>query len=250
MIVVKIILWILLAILVIFIIALFIPVFVKVQYTDDISVVVQYLFLKFHVLGDEQEDDVSEDEEESNTDQVDSEKVVYTEVIKEKSTVKSEKTKKSEKPEKSARKRKKQMSPEKKENAALKWIKTTFNEKGLKGLLSAFKEIARLTGTFLKPVFSHIRIKMLDVNVTVASENAADTAVNYGYFCAGMYPALGVILRAVKFDDYNVVIVPDFNKKKSEFDVSAVLCLVPWFAAVGAVKALIEFLILKYKGIL
>jgi len=234
--VIKMVLWVLLAILIIAILALFVPVYVTVKYTDDIYVYVKYLFLKINIVGDKKppkKKKILKKTKATKTNSVSKKEAKNTEVNK---------------GQKKNGKRKKEKTPKKQENAAVKWIKKTFRKKGLSGLLSAFKEIARLAGTFLKPVFENIIIKTLDVNVTVASDNAADTAVNYGYFCAGMYPALEVILQVMKYDDYNVIIVPDFDKNNPEFDVTAVLYLVPWFVVVGAVQVLVKFLVLKRKG--
>lgn len=242
MIVIKIVLWILLAILIIVFLALFVPVYVTVKYTDDIYVYIKFLFLKINVAGDKKTPKKKKKPKKI--------KASKTKSVSNKKVTASKKTKNTEvsKGKKQIWNRKKEKPPKKQENAVVKWIKKTFHKKGLSGLLNAFKEIAKLTGTFLKPVFEHITIKKLDVNVTVASDNAADTAVNYGYFCAGMYPAIEVILQVMKYDDYSVIIVPDFDKKNPEFDVTAVLFLVPWFVVVGAVKAFGKFLVLKRKG--
>lgn len=210
MIVIKIILWVLLALLLLLVTAFSFPVRVSVKYSDDISLIVKYLFLKFPIdLNGE---------------------------------------KKPEKKSKKSQSSSKQKTKPKKENAAVKWLKDTFKERGLKGLLNVFTEIAKLAGTFLKPIFRNIVIKKLDLNVTVAFEDAAQTAINYGYFCSGIYPALAVLLRIMKYKDYSVKIVPDFDKKSPQFDVYAEISLIPHFVVFGAVHALVNFIVLKAKN--
>ena len=273
MIIIKIILWVLLAVLLIVALALVIPVRVRVRYTDDITVVLKYLFLKFTVVGDKEEKkpkkkffskkktvknkksdsenkDVGDDKNTVLKKKTDNTyKTIKDENISDTDNKsKSEKNGNKNKSDKKSKKQSNKKSEKKKENAAVKWVKTTFKEKGLNGLLNAFKEIAKLAGNLLKPIFKHIRIKQLDLNVTVAFDNAADTAINYGYFCSGIYPALAILLRVMKYDDYSVNIVPDFDKKEPEFDVYADLSVLPWSVVFGAVHALVNYLILKNKG--
>ena len=247
--IIKIILWALLAVLLIVILALFIPVAVEIRYNDDVFVTVKYLFLHFLVVGGDNKEKPKKKEKKPSRKK--------KQPAKKKDTAASKKTVVSENPKNSKgntvkktkeKKSKKKKKEPKDDNIIVKWIKNTFKKKGLEGLLNAFKEIARLAGNLLKPIFKHIRIKKLDLNVTVAFEDAADTAVKYGYFCSGIYPALAVLLRVMKYDDYNVNIVPDFDKKSPEFDVLVELKLLPWFVVAGAVKTLINFLILRSKG--
>ena len=269
MIIIKIILWVLLAVLLIVALALVIPLRVQVRYTDDIIVVLKYLFLKFTVVGDKEEkkpkrkffakkktvkNKKSDFKNKSVVDDknIDSKKKTdnTNKTIKDENISNNDNKSKSQKNgnEKKPDKKSKKQSEKKKENAAVKWVKTTFKEKGLNGLLNAFKEIAKLAGNLLKPIFKHIRIKQLDLNVTVAFDNAADTAVYYGYFCSGIYPALAILLRVMKYDDYSVNIVPDFDKKEPEFNVYADLSVMPWSVVFGAVHALVNYLILRSKG--
>ena len=100
----------------------------------------------------------------------------------------------------------------------------------------------------LKPIFRHIKFRQLNIDITVASDNAADTAINYGRLCAGVYPALSVILNVIKYDDYKVNIRPDFDKSELEADISAELSLIPWIALAGALTALVRFIGFKIKG--
>ena len=281
MIIIKIILWVLLAVLLIAAAALMIPTRIGVRYNDDVIVVIKYLFLKFTVVGDTEEKKPKrkifsvlgkkpkgtyKKKKKSKNTAAKNKTVASnknTNIQKktaasnknttaQKKTVASNKKVKEEniskkKTKADSRKKPVKKASKKEENAAVKWVKNTFKEKGLGGLMNAFKEIAKLAGTFLKPIFKHTRIKHLDLNVTVAFEDAAQTAINYGYFCSGIYPALAVLLRIMKYDDYSVNIAPDFDKQEPEFDVFAELSIIPWFVVFGAVHSLVNYLILKYK---
>ena len=281
MIIIKIILWVLLAVLLIAAAALMIPTRIGVRYTDDVTVVIKYLFLKFTVVGDTEEkkpkrkifsvlgkkpkgtykkkkkskNTAAKNKTAASNKNTNIQKKTAASnknTTAQKKTVASNKKVKEEniskkKTKADSRKKPVKKASKKEENAAVKWVKNTFKEKGLGGLMNAFKEIAKLAGTFLKPIFKHTRIKHLDLNVTVAFEDAAQTAINYGYFCSGIYPALAVLLRIMKYDDYSVNIAPDFDKQEPEFDVFAELSIIPWFVVFGAVHSLVNYLILKYK---
>ena len=281
MIIIKIILWVLLDVLLIAAAALMIPTRIGVRYTDDVTVVIKYLFLKFTVVGDTEEkkpkrkifsvlgkkpkgtykkkkkskNTAAKNKTAASNKNTNIQKKTAASnknTTAQKKTVASNKKVKEEniskkKTKANSRKKPVKKASKKEENAAVKWVKNTFKEKGLGGLMNAFKEIAKLAGTFLKPIFKHTRIKHLDLNVTVAFEDAAQTAINYGYFCSGIYPALAVLLRIMKYDDYSVNIAPDFDKQEPEFDVFAELSIIPWFVVFGAVHSLVNYLILKYK---
>ena len=231
MIVVKIILWTLLALLLIVAAALAVPTRLFVRYTGEPTLQVRYLFLKFTIP--------------------------VTEEQKARKPVKQKKKKagKNKKTESGAKKsvdsggkvRKKGGEKKKKPNAAVKWLKGLYRRGGVEAITEAFKRLASLAGNVLKPVFRHLRIRRLDINIIVASEDAADTAINYGRLCAGVYPALTVLLSVMKYDDYSVNIRPDFDKKALEPDISAEISLVPWIALAGALHELVRFVVFKIK---
>ena len=262
MIVIKIILWILLAVFLIVFLALAIPVRASFIYnSSEMKLIVKYLFLKFPIDfgSDEEAEEKSEKKKSENNQKINktaeerettiSKKTVSEEqtVIEEKTTDRNGSTKKPENKKKDKKKAKSKKNA-KEENKVLQWFKITFKERGLNGLISVLKEIAGLAVTFLKPVFKHIKLRNLDMNITVAFEDAADTAVRYGYACAAIYPSLAVILKIVKYKKYNVNIAPDFDKKQPEIDLAAEISLVPWFVVFGAVHAFVNYLVLRSKG--
>lgn len=98
--------------------------------------------------------------------------------------------------------------------------KNIIKEKGLPWLVSLLKKLAELAGGVLKDFFKHIIIRKLMLSITVASDDAAKTAVNYGYYCSAVYPAVGLIAGAVKCKKYGVDIKPNFDENaKSNYFV-------------------------------
>lgn len=84
---------------------------------------------------------------------------------------------------------------------------------GIEWLLNLIKRVAELAVSALQDFFSHILVKKLSLSISVAGDDAADTAIKYGKYCAVVYPAVGTIVRAVKCKGYGVDINPNFSEK-------------------------------------
>lgn len=236
MLIIKIILRVLLALLILIALALAVPTRLYVRYNGEIFLQVRYLFLKITIpVTDEQKAARKPKKPKKSKKGADKD---GTGGDKEKN--KAEKN--------GADGKNKDKKKKKKPNPVVKWLKSLYNKGGVDAIISAFKKIASLVGSVLKPIFKTLKLRHLNIDITSASDNAADTAVNYGRLCAGIYPALTVILSVVKYDDYTVKIRPDFDKKELEADISTEISVIPWAAIGGAVCALVRFIGFKIKG--
>ena len=95
---------------------------------------------------------------------------------------------------------------------------------GIEWLLNLIKKVAELAVSALQDFFSHILVKKLSLSISVAGDDAADTAIKYGKCCAVVYPAVGTIVRVVKCKGYGVDINPNFSEKAEteiNFDFAA-----------------------------
>lgn len=84
---------------------------------------------------------------------------------------------------------------------------------GIEWLLNLIKRVAELAVSALQDFFSHILVKKFSLSISVAGDDAADTAIKYGKYCAVVYPAVGTIVRVVKCKGYGVDINPNFSEK-------------------------------------
>lgn len=78
---------------------------------------------------------------------------------------------------------------------------------------------------------------MLDL--TVATDDAANTAIQYGSVCAVLYPVLSLLQSTVDLKSKEVNINADFEKSKWEFKTSILVKaqLIYWIiAAIGTLK--------------
>ena len=115
---------------------------------------------------------------------------------------------------------------EKKKKKAKKQTQKTEQPKkyGIEWLLNLIKKVAELAVSALQDFFSHILVKKLSLSISVAGDDAADTAIKYGKYCAVVYPAVGTIVRVVKCKGYGVDINPNFSEKAEteiNFDFAA-----------------------------
>lgn len=237
MIVFKIILWILLVVLVIAVTALCIQTGIVVEYKDETVLKIRYLFLTIQ-LAPKKEKKKKQNKKKKDSDKAKGESPEGL----------SDEHKSDE--EKKSKKKKAVNENEEKEPSAFSRIKDLYKEKGLDGFIRIIKEISKLAGSAGKSVFKGITLKKLNVNIAVSTGDAAETAIKYGYVCAGVYPALAVLLSSVRFKDYSVDIKPDFDNDEPVVHCLAEISIIPWVAVGIALRSLFRFIILKIKGIL
>lgn len=117
-----------------------------------------------------------------------------------------------EKPEKEKPKKKteKKKKPDKKTS-----IRDIIQEKGLFGFLEFLSHLAAIAANSVKRLMDHFQLKELKILVSVASEDAATTAVLYGSVGSVVYPAAGTLITAFHCTHYNVQVIPDFEQKDS-----------------------------------
>lgn len=168
---------IILSILLLILILLAMPVTLYVDYGNETKISVRYLFVKIKLIPK-----------------------------KEKKTKKKKSERKKDKAE--------NKEPEKEKNSQFTDI---LKEKGLSGIIDLLKEIIKILKNTSSSIRKHIIIKRFNLNIAVASEDAADTAINYGYACAAVYPAFSFICSIVKkVKKHNLEILADYNSKETK----------------------------------
>lgn len=118
------------------------------------------------------------------------------------------------KPKKEKKKKVKKQTPKTEQPKKATEKKLSLIKKyGIEWLLNLIKKVAELAVSALQDFFSHILIKKFSLSISVAGDDAADTAIKYGKYCAVVYPAVGTIVRVVKCKGYGVDINPNFSEK-------------------------------------
>ena len=104
---------------------------------------------------------------------------------------------------------------------------------GFSGAVKTLFGFAADVLTHIKRFLRHIKIKRVALNVTVASNNAAATAIEYGTVCAAAYPVLAFLgyFAAVRYKSININ--SDFNSKNQSFDFSSCVRLRIFFLIIA-----------------
>ena len=176
----MIVLYVLLGILALLLLLLLTPVHLQARYDGALRVRARYLFLVFPL---------------------------YPRPEKRKKTVKRAKRK---------RREASKAEPEKKKKKELSQWERLLREEGPSGLVRTVADLARLAGTAAGRILAAVTVDRLTLCLIVASEDAADTAVNYGKACAALYPSLAVLESAVRVRRRDIALAPDFLRRRGE----------------------------------
>ena len=94
----------------------------------------------------------------------------------------------------------------------------------------------------LEKFVAKIYFEKLDVDITVASDDAAQTAQNFGRLNAAIYPLAGLINGHKKIKSLHIGITPDFTKSNSVYNAEAV-AYIRIYNVIAAVIAIIKYLL-------
>ena len=127
---------------------------------------------------------------------------------------------------------------EKKENI----FGQVFQKEGFKDGIKLLFDFAGKLLKKMKKLLRHIVFDQLIFNLSVASEDAAQTAILYGEVCSAAYPFFSLLdhFSNVKYKEINIS--SDFTSKKTDFSFSAMIRTRLWFLLLFAVVVFFEFL--------
>lgn len=94
----------------------------------------------------------------------------------------------------------------------------------------------------LEKFVAKIYFEKLDVDITVASDDAAQTALNFGRLNAAIYPLVGLINGHKKIKSLHIGITPDFTKTNSVYNAEAV-AYIRIYNVIAAVISIIKYLL-------
>lgn len=127
------------------------------------------------------------------------------------------------------------------------FFKKTYNEKGFYGTVEYFCKLLMMIFKKLSFIIKHLKIRRFKLDLTVASSDAADTALQYGGICSAVYPIIAFLQTNVNFKFKNVNIRTDFDKTKPEFKLEFFVITKPIYLLLAVLAALFEFLKLQRK---
>lgn len=113
-------------------------------------------------------------------------------------------------------------------------IKSTYKQKGITGTIKYYGDVLLLILKRLRWIIRFVKIRKFVFDLSIASDNAADTAIEYGEVCCVIYPIISFIQTNTnfKFKTDNINISPDFDSTDSKLKASVlvkaklIICLI------------------------
>lgn len=148
--------------------------------------------------------------------------------------------------EKTPKKQKKKKEDTDSQKDQSKW-KNLFKERGLDGMIDLVKKFMEQVTQPIKKLLTHFHIKKLVCEVSVSTEDAAETAILYGQVCAVIYPAVAMVTEAAKLYRFTASVAPDFDKEKSSVNFELKFHVLTIWLLIAAVQTLFRFI--KFRKI-
>ncbi len=131
---------------------------------------------------------------------------------------------------------KKQPENKKKDNPFIRSVK----EKGLLNTLEFYRSVVKAALSGIGFFLRRIKIRKFTLDITVATDNAAKTAIEYGEVCTAVYPAISFVASKINFKPQRIDISTNFDATAPEVyfytEVSSNLLSVVMAAANGYKK--------------
>ena len=153
--------------------------------------------------------------------------------------------KKKKTPEKKKEEEKKK--PQKKKPGKLKQL---LDKHGADGLIEILKEAAKIVTELLGGLARHLYFTRFNVRICVVGEDAADTAVKYGYVCSAVYLPIAVLSEHSVIKKHSEDISAGFLAEKTAAELELTAKIRPLFLIPILLKALIGLvrIVLKLRS--
>ncbi len=108
-------------------------------------------------------------------------------------------------------------------NSFIDILKKYASSKNKLELVSEIFEYLKILLSKLKNLLSHTRFNNVIIDLTVATDNASDTALLYGKMCSVVYPVISLLDCSLKFKPKNISVRTDFTSDEISFAMSGTL---------------------------
>lgn len=193
-------LYVLLCVIAVTLILLCIRVVAVINYEEEFSFTIKWLFIKF---------------------------VLYPPKPKKE---KPEKKKKEPKEEKKKKEKSKKANP----------FSEFYHNQGVSGVLDLISSAVSAVKGMFRRLFKAVVIRDLTIYLRVTGEDAAQTAIAYGKMCAAVFPAVGVVSSVVKMKNRDIRIEPDFQGGPAKASFSMIAAVIPLKVLAAAIILLVE----------
>lgn len=95
-------------------------------------------------------------------------------------------------------------------------LKTLYKKLGFSGTVKELTDFLKALLKRFKKLLKHMTFKKIKLNIKVATDDAAQTAVEYGKVCTFVYPVLTMFSAVANVKYKKIEIASDFNSEKPE----------------------------------
>ncbi len=143
-----------------------------------------------------------------------------------------------EEPEPKERKAEKKATEGKEKTSPVETVRAVLRAEGFSGFMGILGRFLGLSGTLVWEVIRCLRVRTLDLCVTVGGEDAAAAAVLFGQASALVYGAVGAFCDLVGYKDPRVTVDLDFQAPSPTVQCEVHLAAMPLRVVCRAVKYL------------
>ena len=116
-----------------------------------------------------------------------------------------------------------------------------FKTEGVAAVLRTVKTVVGLATGALKRVLKSVTVDRLQLQLIIASEDAAATAINCGRVCAVLYPSLSALQCAMRIRRREVTVTPDYLAETGRVMADVRLHVIPIRALWAALWTVFKF---------
>lgn len=102
----------------------------------------------------------------------------------------------------------------KKKSKKPNYLEKLIEKKGFKSAVDEIISYLKIIFNALKGVHKKIKIDSFDCRITVATNDAAETAIAYGAVCAAVYSLMGFLSSVINFNYKDIIINSNFDNDK------------------------------------
>lgn len=130
------------------------------------------------------------------------------------------------------------MTVEKKNKEPIPQTEEKSKKKNKKSVFEFLSFVADIIKSILKNFAKYAKIKLCYANISVASDDAAKTAMLYGIVCQGLYYVTELLTHFTKFKkNYKKIkVVSDFTSEEIKYDFKLVITLKPVHLLIIGIK--------------
>lgn len=127
------------------------------------------------------------------------------------------------------------------------FIVSTYKQRGLLGTVNYLSDLASIFLKRFVRLLKHIKFRRFKLDITVATSDATNTAIQYGKICAAVYPIVSALEANCDLKAKEINVSADFDKNKSEFKTSISIKTQVIYLLAIAIGALLQFVKLQRK---